>query len=78
MSGFVKTYTRESILEQLQKEFPELFTDGVLSLQKTAMIIQELKEIDDNLPERHVLVEKKGYITGRRGKFVRLINKLIL
>lgn len=67
---------RETIIFKLQEEFPEIFEDGVLSLNKVAQALNNLSPVYDQSITRIVLFEKKGYITGKRGKLLRALNKL--
>ena len=67
---------RETILLKLEKDFPEIFVNGDISLNKAQEVIYSLSPIFEQPVERIVLFEKKGYVAGRRGKLIRLLNKL--
>lgn len=67
---------RETIILKLQEEFPEIFEDGKLILSKVAQVLNNLSPVYDRPITRIVLFEKKGYITGKRGRLLRTLNKL--
>jgi hypothetical protein len=71
-----KVNERETILSKLQEQFPEIFVDGELSLNEVYAVLNELNPMHEQPVERIVLFEKKNYIAGKRGRLLRLLNRL--